>query len=63
MPESVSLRYFLKNAFDFEVRNRIDTRLKSLNQIDELDEEETDELKTLELVREYLTKRIGELTT
>lgn len=63
MPESVSLRFYLKNAFEFEVRNQIDTRMQSINEIDELNEEETDELRLLELVREYLMKRIGEMTT
>lgn len=62
MPGNDSLRFYLKNAFDFEVRNKIDLRIDQLRKIDDLDEEGTDELKLLELVREYLLKRIGEMT-
>jgi hypothetical protein len=63
MSDSVSMRFYLKNAFDFEVRNKIETRMQVLNALDELNEEETDELKLLELVKEYLQKRIGEMVT
>ena len=57
------MRFYLKNAFDFEVRNKIETRMQALNALDELNEEETDELRLLELVKEYLQKRIGEMVT
>ena len=63
MSDSVSMRFYLKNAFDFEVRNKIETRMQALNALDELNEEETDELRLLELVKEYLQKRIGEMVT
>jgi hypothetical protein len=52
----------LKNAFDYEIRNNIELRIKRLS-VKELDEQETDELKQLETVREYLLKRMGELKT
>ena len=62
MPGNDSLRFYLKNAFEFEVRNKIDLRIDQLRKVDDLDEERTDELKMLELVREYMLKRIGEMT-
>lgn len=63
MSEGASIGFHLKNAFDFEIRNRIDIRIKQLNDLEELNEKQTDELQTLEIVREYLLKRIGELKT
>jgi hypothetical protein len=57
-----SINYYLKNAFDYEIRNNIELRIKRLG-VKELDEQETDELKQLETVREYLLKRMGELKT
>ena len=63
MSEGVGINYNLKSAFDFEIRNRIDIHINRLNELDELSEEESDELENLELVREYLLKRIGELKT
>jgi len=58
-----SMNYYLKNAFDYEIRNNIDLRINEFNNLDELSELETDELKILEGVREYLLKRVGELKT
>lgn len=58
---SDSIKYFLKNAFEYEVRNRIETRINQLNEIDELDEEQADEVRLLTTVQEYLQKRMGEL--
>ena len=57
------MNYYLKNAFDYEIRNNIDLRINEFNNLDELGELETDELKILEGVREYLLKRVGELKT
>jgi hypothetical protein len=58
-----SISYYLKNAFDYEIRNNIDLRINEFNDLDELNEIQTDELKNLEVVREYLLKRIGQLKT
>jgi len=55
------MNYYLKNAFDYEIRNNIDLRINEFNNLDELNEIQTDELKNLEVVREYLLKRIGQL--
>jgi len=57
------MNYYLKNAFDYEIRNNIDLRINEFNNLDELNEIQTDELKNLEVVREYLLKRIGQLKT
>lgn len=62
MPEnSDSIKYFLKNAFEYEVRNKIEVRMLELNRIKELNEEQADELRLLKTVQEYLHKRMGEL--
>lgn len=62
MPESSdSVKYYLKNAFEYEIRNKIETRIKQLNEIDELDEEQADEFRLLKTVQEYLQKRMGEM--
>lgn len=58
---SDSIKYFLRNAFEYEIRNRIETRIDQLNEIDELDEEQADEFRLLTTVQEYLQKRMGEL--
>jgi hypothetical protein len=58
---STSVDYFLSNAFDYEIRNYIETRKFKLNQIDDMTEEEIDELQKLESVKEYLQERIGEM--
>lgn len=60
-PGSHSIRYYLKNAFEYEIRNRLEPRMIQLNAIDELDEEEADELRLLKTIEEYLHKRIGEM--
>ena len=58
---NASVNYFLTNAFDYEIRNYIEVRKFRLNQIDEMTEEEIDELKLLDAVKEYLQVRIGEM--
>ena len=61
MPSSDSIKYYLKNAFEYEIRNKIETRVKQLNEIKELNEEQADELRLLKTVHEYLHKRMGEM--
>lgn len=63
MPNSDSIKYYLKNAFEYEVRNKIEVRILELNQIKELNEEQADELRLLKTVQEYLHKRMGEMKT
>ena len=63
MPNSDSIKYYLRNAFEYEVRNKIEVRILELNQIDELDEEQADEIRLLKTVQEYLQKRMGEMKT
>lgn len=58
---STSVDYFLSNAFDYEIRNYIETRRYKLNQIDDMTEEEHDELRRLDFIKEYLQERIGEM--
>lgn len=63
MSEGASINSYLKSAFDFEIRNKIETRLRDLNEIEDPNEKESDELNNLELIKEYLLKRIGEMKT
>jgi len=61
---NVSMGYYLKNAFEYEIRNNIDIEINQLRERDpQLDftEEETDRIRQLELVRGYLQVRIGEM--
>lgn len=58
---STSVDYFLSTAFDYEIRNFIETRKQRLNQIDDMTEEEVDEMQKLEFIKEYLQERIGEM--
>jgi hypothetical protein len=56
--------YYLKNAFEYEIRNNIDIEINQLRERDpQLDftEEETDRIRQLELVRGYLQVRICEM--
>jgi hypothetical protein len=59
--ENISANYMLKTTFDYEIRNYIDVRSKEINEQEENSEEELDEQRLLAIVREYLTRRIGEL--
>lgn len=58
-----SIRYLLSSSFDYEIRNGIEVRITEINRNKEndLSEEESDELKILIEVREYLKKRITEM--
>ena len=58
---NASMSYYLSTAFDYEIRNRIDIDLARLQSIDELSEEESDEFKILDTVKEYLLRRKGEM--
>jgi len=56
-----SIGFYLTTAFDYEIRNRLDIDIAMLQNIDELNEAQTDELQRLTTVKEYLTRRKGEL--
>jgi hypothetical protein len=56
-----SIGFYLSTAFDYEIRNRIDIDIARLQNIDELNEAQTDELQILTTVKEYLTRRKGEI--
>ena len=47
----------LKTAFDYEIRNFIDVNKMKLT------EEDAEALRILQIVRDYLTKRMGEMKT
>jgi hypothetical protein len=48
----------LKTAFDYEIRNFID-----INKMKLTEEEDAETLRILQIVRDYLTKRIEEMKT
>ena len=56
--ENVSMNYMLKTAFDYEIRNFID-----INKMKLTEEEDAETLRILQIVRDYLTKRIEEMKT
>ena len=47
----------LKTAFDYEIRNFIDVNKMKLT------EEDAEALRILQIVRDYLTNRMGEMKT
>lgn len=61
MPQSTSIKYFLRTAFDFEIRNKIEIRLSQLNEMKDLSDEQADEIRLLNTVHEYLKKRMEEI--
>jgi hypothetical protein len=60
---NISVNYMLKTAFDYELRNYVDIQLMQLNNIEENTEDELTEIRTLNIIKEYLLKRIGNLRT
>jgi len=56
-----SIGFYLTTAFDYEIRNRLDIDIASLQIIDELNEEQCDQLRILNTVKEYMIKRKGEI--
>lgn len=60
MQPNSSIGYLLVNAFDYELRNYLDIKIAQLAKPNrDLSEEESDELRRLIIVREYLQQRIG----
>ena len=56
--DNVSINYMLKTAFDYEIRNFIDVNKMKLTK-----EEDAETISILQTVRDYLTKRMGEMKT
>ena len=56
-----SIGFYLTTAFDYEIRNRLDIDIARLQVIDELNEEQCDQLRILNTVKEYMIKRKGEI--
>lgn len=56
-----SIGFYLTTAFDYEIRNRLDIDIARLQIIDELNEEQCDQLRILNTVKEYMIKRKGEI--
>ena len=56
--DNVSINYMLKTAFDYEIRNFIDVNKMKLTK-----EEDAEAIGVLQTVRDYLTKRMGEMKT
>lgn len=61
-PANPSIGYLLANAFEYEIRNHLDIKVAQLTKPNrDLGEEDSDELRRLLVVREYLQQRIGAL--
>jgi len=56
-----SIGFYLTTAFDYEIRNRLDIDIATLQDIDELNEEQCDQLRILNTVKEYMLRRKGEI--
>ena len=56
-----SMKYYLKNAFDYELRNFINLEIDRLGKLEQLSEEEEEELYELYSTKRHLTKRMEEL--
>jgi hypothetical protein len=56
-----SIGFYLTTAFDYEIRNRLDIDIARLRIIDELNEEQCDQLRILNTVKEYMLRRKGEI--
>ena len=56
-----SIGFYLNTAFDYEIRNRLDIDIATLQDIDELNEEQCDQLRILNTVKEYMLRRKGEI--
>lgn len=63
MPQAnPSIGYLLVTAFEYEMRNHLDIKVAQLVKPNrDLSEDESDELRKLQIVREYLQERIGSL--
>ena len=56
-----SMKYYLKNAFDYELRNFINLEIDRLQKLEQLSDDEEEELFELFSTKRHLTKRIDEL--
>jgi hypothetical protein len=56
-----SMKYYLKNAFDYELRNFVNLEIDRLKKLEQLSEQEEEDLAELFHTRHHLTKRIDEL--
>lgn len=60
MNTSVSMKYYLKNAFDYELRNFVEIEIERLKRLEELSEEQEEELEKLLYTKKHLLKRMEE---
>jgi hypothetical protein len=57
-----SIKFYLINAFDFELRNNVDLEIKKLTAlIDQASQQQLKRLEDLNVIKEFLVMRIGEL--
>jgi hypothetical protein len=55
------MKYYLKNAFDYELRNFVNLEIDRLQKLEQLSDEEEEELFELFSTKRHLTKRMDEL--
>jgi len=56
-----SMKYYLKNAFDYELRNFVNLEIERLQKLEQLSDNEEEELFELFSTKRHLIKRIDEL--
>ena len=55
-----SMKYYLKNAFDYELRNFVNLEIDRLQKLEQLSDEEEEELFELFSTKRHLIKRMDE---
>lgn len=58
---NLSVMYYLSTAFEYEIRNHIDIKIRRLRTLSEPSEHEMTELDRLVIVRNYMDQRRTEL--
>jgi len=59
--QNTSMSYYLRTAFDYEIRNNLDIRINQLSEMSDKTSQETEELDSLIQIKIYLEERIGEM--
>lgn len=61
MTDNLSAAYMLRTAFEYEICNTLEIRISQLTGHERDLTEESDALQKLQIMKEYLRQRIGEL--
>lgn len=59
--QNISMSYYLRTAFDYEIRNNLDIRINQLSDLTEKNSQDLEELDNLIQIKGYLEERIVEM--